>query len=836
MTTRIKLRRDTAANWTANNPILAAGEPGLETDTGKTKYGNGTSHWADLSYATGGITAREIVGSFTGYGPSIPNTSNSDIWFDTVVADGAGNAYYVGGENDTEWLVAVKIDSEGAVVWEKEIDWADGYEGSGASAVYNTATDQLVILGHFWKNTVGNEYDDSLAVITLDASDGSLVGDPTVIRDDVITDDSEHGPLFPNDIILDSSGDPIVCGLIENGTADLYPVTTATGSTVNVAFVDAAQFADRYPLPYTNWFITGTNLVTKIYITSVNRYENQPSTTLTGTGTNATFEAHWRMKNGQIYFPDYASNFGVWINQSGSNYANGDVLNIPATSYGGTTTGTITVNSVDGNGAIVTWAFTGTFNTSTIRLATEAYYNIDYGAEGSWTVSNTGGEGFIHSSGWAKSFGTSEWDTANAMDKDSSGNIYVAVRSYDNSYSGGTTRGILLKVSSAGNLIWSKNFDPEGWDPNDAGYTGVAVDSNDDIIVTENTMVTKVDSDGTVLWQKWIAPDAPMWMYNVCVDVDSDNNVYVAAEYDWMGQTTGDDYLIVKFDSDGNLLWQREAGTNADEDTNWNDGYQILSVAGDRFYVCGSTYQGGDDIGLAMDLPTDGSGSTSTQFSRYFYKNTEWSVTTSTATVTSMSIEFNDLELTVYTTNTFAVSTLTNVVETRTIRTGDVDGRIENLYSISFEDGSVQTTAYIGGLPPGYTSPYIYNTNNYNINAADAGRMIRWVAPGWGNTVFIYVPGDNYYAFDIGTQIHFMKDQGIRALFFYPLGGNNDVVIMPSRPADGMENQVYNSGEGWSVHHPSWNEIPCIVTLTKVDVNRWLLSTDSAVQVMDWSS
>ena len=37
MTTRIKLRRDTAANWTTEDPILAEGEPGLETDTGRIK-------------------------------------------------------------------------------------------------------------------------------------------------------------------------------------------------------------------------------------------------------------------------------------------------------------------------------------------------------------------------------------------------------------------------------------------------------------------------------------------------------------------------------------------------------------------------------------------------------------------------------------------------------------------------------------------------------------------------------------------------------------------------------------------------------------------------------
>lgn len=54
MTTIIKLRRDTAANWTSSNPILAAGEPGLETDTLKIKYGDGSNTWANLSYQSVG--------------------------------------------------------------------------------------------------------------------------------------------------------------------------------------------------------------------------------------------------------------------------------------------------------------------------------------------------------------------------------------------------------------------------------------------------------------------------------------------------------------------------------------------------------------------------------------------------------------------------------------------------------------------------------------------------------------------------------------------------------------------------------------------------------------
>ena len=52
MTTRIKLRRDTAANWESNNPILALGEPGLDTTNNQVKYGDGVTAWNLLAYAS----------------------------------------------------------------------------------------------------------------------------------------------------------------------------------------------------------------------------------------------------------------------------------------------------------------------------------------------------------------------------------------------------------------------------------------------------------------------------------------------------------------------------------------------------------------------------------------------------------------------------------------------------------------------------------------------------------------------------------------------------------------------------------------------------------------
>ena len=52
--TKIIQRHDTAANWTSVNPVLAAGEMGVETDTNKFKFGDGVTAWSGLAYATSG--------------------------------------------------------------------------------------------------------------------------------------------------------------------------------------------------------------------------------------------------------------------------------------------------------------------------------------------------------------------------------------------------------------------------------------------------------------------------------------------------------------------------------------------------------------------------------------------------------------------------------------------------------------------------------------------------------------------------------------------------------------------------------------------------------------
>ena len=48
--TLAQLKAKMAAEWTANNPVLAAGVPGFELDTYKFKIGDGSTQWTNLAY------------------------------------------------------------------------------------------------------------------------------------------------------------------------------------------------------------------------------------------------------------------------------------------------------------------------------------------------------------------------------------------------------------------------------------------------------------------------------------------------------------------------------------------------------------------------------------------------------------------------------------------------------------------------------------------------------------------------------------------------------------------------------------------------------------------
>lgn len=87
MAVQIQLRNDTAANWTAANPVLAAGELGIEKDTGAYKLGNGSTTWNGLGY--GGLSGVVDVNE-----PLIYDSENKIISIDLA-------NYYTSSETDS---------------------------------------------------------------------------------------------------------------------------------------------------------------------------------------------------------------------------------------------------------------------------------------------------------------------------------------------------------------------------------------------------------------------------------------------------------------------------------------------------------------------------------------------------------------------------------------------------------------------------------------------------------------------------------------------------------------------------------------------------------------
>ena len=206
MVTRIKLRRDTAANWTAQNPILAAGEPGLETDTGKIKYGNGVGRWNTIEH-TGG-DALTNVGAIT------VQTGDADRWLvrlrkedDTIQPstntgvivystnyDSEGNVFVLAKINLTDDNVAAfKFTSAGELIWKTIFNQADNFYSEGHAAV--TLTDDIVFC-------LGNET-TNVIIVKLNGETGAIEFSQEVVLG-----------LYYNiaSIAVDSTGNIIIAG------------------------------------------------------------------------------------------------------------------------------------------------------------------------------------------------------------------------------------------------------------------------------------------------------------------------------------------------------------------------------------------------------------------------------------------------------------------------------------------------------------------------------------------------------------------------------------------------------------------------------------------------
>lgn len=139
------------------------------------------------------------------------------------------------------------------------------------------------------------------------------------------------------------------------------------------------------------------------------------------------------------------------------------------------------------------------------------------------------------------------------IDVDSSGKIYLACKMYDSTGAGNNYFAV-FKLSSSATIEWSRRLE-EG--ANSATCNSVKVDSSGNVyavgqIVNASNgyfITTKIDSTGSLLWQRKLVSGNVSEALSVTVDGSS--NVYSAGYYN---NTTA---VLAKYDSSGTLQWQR---------------------------------------------------------------------------------------------------------------------------------------------------------------------------------------------------------------------------------------------------------------------------------------
>lgn len=79
--TTILERGGTAAQWTVANPILAARQLGVETDTGKIKVGDGATAWVSLQYSAIPLDADlAAIAALSSAADKVPYSTGAQAW------------------------------------------------------------------------------------------------------------------------------------------------------------------------------------------------------------------------------------------------------------------------------------------------------------------------------------------------------------------------------------------------------------------------------------------------------------------------------------------------------------------------------------------------------------------------------------------------------------------------------------------------------------------------------------------------------------------------------------------------------------------------------------
>lgn len=236
------------------------------------------------------------------------------------------------------------------------------------------------------------------------------------------------------------------------------------------------------------------------------------------------------------------------------------------------------------NGTLMTGMFSNTAMFGATSLTSEAYQDA--------FVAKYDQQGTLL---WARAIGGNEQDWGYKVTSDNNNNVYVTGYFQSTALhftptdslvkSASSSRNVFLaKYNSSGVFQWARL----GSAGNTAGYLtshSVTTDNQNNVIISgdynkqiefngnmlpatnaTNIFMVKFDANGNVLWTKAGVSGSICWFTDLTTDAS--NNIYATGKISTpitFGATTvqnhsGDDMVIGKFDSGGNLLWMQVVG------------------------------------------------------------------------------------------------------------------------------------------------------------------------------------------------------------------------------------------------------------------------------------
>ncbi len=516
MTTRIKLRRDTATNWAEANPILAAGEPGLEIDTGSVKYGDGITAWNSLDYSGGGDSLTDdhavtITVGNTEYWAIVNRANNNGqgVEANAVAYDSEDNMITLhlnnGSGSSREKLVISKFDTAANLLWQKQID-----HETDTDIAHDICVDSNdnIFVAYSADDTLRPNGIDSIVIVKL-TPDGTVLWQKNYQGNVGVNVSDSNVPLVSNTVSTTTFGgnaaqsieiDTIYgwnsTGLVFSQTTDDITFTTIgtvlgelrTENGTTILYFAAGTFGGNLDADTYNYKLAGTA-----------PYSFQEIGAVVCDGTDIYFAGEY-IENS----PGESSPNGIIVKVSG---ANGNLVWSKIFGLGGPSATKVYGMDIGADGNLVTVGVVDDIGT------TNAVISKFSGVDGSHI--------------WSKVVDVGDYNTGGDVVVDSLNNVFVTVNSrqeilHNDNNQLNTTITHIMKLNSLGVQQWTRRIGPG---PCASVATGIDCDSTGNVYLSaltvaqenptrennyyENTarnvlLVAKYSTLGTVLWQRYI--------------------------------------------------------------------------------------------------------------------------------------------------------------------------------------------------------------------------------------------------------------------------------------------------------------------------------------------